>query len=791
MFWFRIRKKKIRRWSLVMLFLLSILSCYGCGAAAGYETIPELAEPVSRSDLYRPVERGKIETTKVLSASVVPMEYAQFFETEMEIVSIPVHIGEMVEEGDVLAYVDVSYVGEQLDALRTQLTLEEEQFRINGKIKDSRLQEMNGLKQQLSGGGDSDLLGDYDIQIGILQEDFRYDTLLHQYRIDKLEKEIEVLEEIASVGELRASHGGMVTYLADITYYDGGYSSVVSAYENVAVISDTEDCYLELDELPVNGYEYEEYEAKYILAGGERYPVSEILYSPEELIAAEAAGSYPYVRMTLPEMEEVSLGDRFLVYFTKTNVGEVLMVGNDSLYSDGEGSFVYVKTDTDEKEKRRVTTGAVDAYYTEIIEGLSEGELVYYSIQEVLPADYETYTVESSVFSMDISMLGRVFLSGSLSYAVEGGTSLYKYLSGGATHTYCAEFSGTVVELTDLTDGDWVTEGDLICCVDTGIGNAAITEQKYKIEDENRSYEKTIASYEEQEKALRESGLDALSLACELKILEYQRELAAITHEATLSGLQAEYEAMTKDNDGTGKIYMYARQSGILSFRKYRWEKDTRIQTGDTVTEGEQIFYITEPNEDQLVITGDSNRVGSVSIVEKYGLSGATDVGTLSPVFNDTTLTANIGQEVTVTSGGEAYTGTVTGIGGGQNFRQKVYLTWKDGKYVVSQSTSFSQAAFYVELEDPSVTASLVSDGVICNFLTLEDALVVPSDYVCQGEDASNQTVSYVWKVTDGELVKQYVSVNPYYCQADESGEIYYLVFSGLETGDVLAIENQ
>lgn len=60
------------------------------------------------------------------------------------------------------------------------------------------------------------------------------------------------------------------------------------------------------------------------------------------------------------------------MYFSTSTAANVLVVGNDSLYEEGDKYFVYVKTDSSDKEKREIKIGAQDDNYTEVKSGLSE-----------------------------------------------------------------------------------------------------------------------------------------------------------------------------------------------------------------------------------------------------------------------------------------------------------------------------------------------------------------------------------------------------------------------------------
>ena len=68
----------------------------------------------------------------------------------------------------------------------------------------------------------------------------------------------------------------------------------------------------------------------------------------------------------------------------------------------------------------------------------------------------------------------------------------------------------------------------------------------------------------------------------------------------------------------------------------------------------------------------------------------------------------------------------------------------------------------------------------------LHDVIAVPSDFVKTETDAVNteKVWSYVWRIVDGELVKQYVSVDDAL-----SGKQQTVILSGLKEGDILAKE--
>ena len=99
--------------------IASILFC-GCGKT---EEVPELIDPASGVQAFRPVERRMIGDPKILIGQVTPKEYCHFFKKTMDIKEITCDIGQYVNEGDILAYADVEKLQEELEETKAALNL--------------------------------------------------------------------------------------------------------------------------------------------------------------------------------------------------------------------------------------------------------------------------------------------------------------------------------------------------------------------------------------------------------------------------------------------------------------------------------------------------------------------------------------------------------------------------------------------------------------------------------------------------------------------------------------------
>ena len=375
----------------VLTGLFFVMLIGGCGSKK--TEIPDLEEPAASNASYQQVTYGDIGTTNVLLGTAVPKEYGQAYKANVTVTRILVEPGDTVEKGDVLAYADVDEASASREAKQQELSHENTVYELNQKI--NQLQQENETENITS-------------QIAVLQENSRYDTKLHEYRVQKLNEEIAALDDLIADGTLKANHSGEVVYTKSLTV-----SRNAGTGENVVVVADTENLEIKLKDVTVQNYKYKDVPEKYMLQSGERVPVTEREYSTDELVLAKINNDYPNVLIEKPEGVELKAGELYPIYFEEKRAEHVLLVGNNSLYQEDGENYVYVGTGDDTREKRKVTTGVSDDHNTQIVEGLEEGEAVYYETMERMPSDYTEYMVERSDFQVENHGLkyGRAVIS--------------------------------------------------------------------------------------------------------------------------------------------------------------------------------------------------------------------------------------------------------------------------------------------------------------------------------------------------------------------------------------------
>lgn len=702
----------------------------GCGKMTE-SSIPELEEPVALNEAYRPVEYGTIGSIQVLMATAVLRDYCNYYSANVNISQIYVEPGDTVNAGDVLAVCDVDEAKKQLQECKAALAHENETYEISAQISDTQIKMWENQAAQQEN----------NKQIATEQENQRYDKQLHEYRVQKINEQMALYQQLVDDGTLKAAHSGLVTYTKKLTE---GRSA--AAYENIVIVSDTDDLVLDIKDTAINEYKYSDYDKKYVIVDGEKYDVTESQYTSEVLVLSKINNRYPDVCVESREKPSLTAGQMYPVYFEKTKANQALVVGKDSIYKDGDTRYVYVKNNEGGREKRIITTGESDENYTQVTEGLKEGELVYYNSTDQVPTKYSKYTVTRSDF--DIANYGVQYSR-----------------SDAGTITETCDYEGQIVSVNVKQD-DTVEKGMLLYVVDTGEGKAAITEAKNAIDSENESYAQKIADYDKQVKDLSEennrqdekpdTAYDEQQVKLNLQLLDLQKKLAGADHTYQLSRLQSEYDSISAGNDGKGNISVYAKNDGKVS--------KVSVKAGDNVEEGSDILQITGNSTDVLLVqVKDSNSY---------------------KVYKDNI--ADVGERVSLELDGTTIYGSCIGFAGYGRVAQKGYVNQDDkGVHITGNTDSgYGNAAFYIKLDNGIPDDLTGASAVKFSYVSFKKVVVVPTSIIHkQVNPMDKDDISYyVWKIDGDSVVKQPVILSDYTSGSNT------LVLYGIDEGDEICL---
>ena len=809
------RKKR----SIISIGIIFSLILTGC---SGKTEVPELIEPVVNNQSFRPVERGDVGNMVVKLADVVPEEYCHFMKLSTRISEICVDVGQYVEEGTVLAVTDMTEQKETLEQKTAELTLQNTLSANNEKIYQEQLKELNLEKEACRAQEDKSGVKDYDTQIAIAKENERYDQLLAKHNQTVLQEEIDELKEGIEEGTIKARHAGYVTYVKDLSETD-----TVNSMENVVIISDYNELHLELEDNLISDFyrkEISRYDRIYMEIGETKYTVKPFDYTNAQMLAIQSAELYPRIRLEAEGVTSViQSGDKVPVYFTKDQKQNVLKIGTDSLYNEGDTYFVYVQNG-EKKEKREIQIGYMNDLYVEVTDGLEEGEWVFYSSEAIMPDAYENYAVEKQVYSMETNETG---LRGQIAY-----TKLYVYTQSEAA----------TVEALNFAEGDTVAKGDLLCVLDLETGSAKLREQQQAISNLEADYTKSKKEYDTQiaglEKQIKQLNKEKASNSRTMESSAGSKKETEILHIGEMVEKEpetTESEALTEDKneqgtkqetvaeDGTGQNTESNSgqntgdeadtengddkepQEDAVSAEQLICEKNILIYQRDNLTA--QYVYdsqILQMEYDKLaagnnghgkveVYANQDGILKNVSIYEgkeinpekDVNLFQICDVTSRKLMVNTKEDYAGAGNEVTFYLEDDKTQPFTAEIIGNSAVADKVYLSGEDGKIYVTQSCSSQEGnRVYIAVEDSQSEEMLKNAEVFYSKARLQNAVVLPSTMVNKEVNKwkPNVTLYYVWRVVDDVLVKQYVTTDESLNTLTET-----CILDGLSEGDIVA----
>ncbi len=770
-----------------------------CGSETPAEK-PELMEPAIVTESCRKVERRDIGDINFLKGAVVARGYPVFTDHSIALDELRVSPGDHVEKGDVIATGNTESYDEEIRSLEAEAEMQRRMRAASIVISEKEELKLSYRKAACEKVGYTDEAEGYAQQMKIEQENRRYQTAEYDAELAEISKQLAELRKNRSKLVFTAPHSGYVTFLKDISSGNG-----VEANENIAVISDYDDLYIETTEKTLEDYKYGKYDEKYILMGGVKYKVTEEEYTAAERSFASMQKLYPPVRFHA-EGVKLEMGTTLLIYFSEKSCTNVLAIGNDSVYREGDISYCYVRAGAGDRERREITVGERDSLYTEILAGLSEGEQVYYENKSVLPVKYEAYEVETK------------------DYVEESQTSMASRLLT-EHEVYNADLGGTILKGT--SSGGEVKKGDEVLLLSVHTSRADLAETRNQITGIEQGHTAQLKQFDAREKEAK----DAIEAAKHTVIPEIKKEeaprKAADDPEAetyttnapnvtdapevgvdATNALEAETDATEEKSEEDEKKEKDAIRDSL--YVKEQMEAELEIIAQERSVESAEYNYnLSEAKkllQEQSVGSGD----GEVSVrAEHDGELGVSHLEAGGVVYKGSYLfsvnwagkklmrfsmqktrgkepgaAAVPGQEIEFhTEDGKVVKGKcVAGNGGDKN-----YLFTRDGKEYLTHSQVYSEGIeqqFFAELEDDSVFDEGKAGTVKFKGVMIPGGIVVPAKAVYTEVDkVTQESVTFVWKVDGDELVKQPV--------VTYEGELVHerLILSGIQPGDRIALE--
>lgn len=547
----------------VLLILSMLLSLCACGKD---ETVPELLEPIETEDAVFTVSKGDLTSTTVLSGSVVPETESLSLEYANDAYDIAFSEGDHVNKGDVIMKLNDS-LAKEIAELKYELSVTETRYDLEYDTFETEKETLEQQEKAYKAAGDTYHAELTKLQITENETEFNYSHYEAENEIADLKTEIESMEAELGESEVTAPCDGTILLLT--VSEDGDTISAGETYLTIAVDGTKRLACPYVDEEDV-----EAMDSVKATVNGTEYDISYIPFTEEELFYLDLQSGDKTCYFTADNLDDVNYGDA--VIFTMTaKVSDVLRIPTEAIYASHGTYYTDVVTD-DATEKRAITVGRSNLNYTEILSGLTEGEVVF------VAKDYARYSVN---YETTNAYIGSIDRSKKLSGVTRSSEYLYEFTN---------PVPGEITEICISTFSEVaVTKGQELYKISPDISDSEWEQAKVDLKNYKKTYEEKCADYETKI-AEQKTANAAITNSLEKTLAEYtlkdlEEEYADYKEKGTeeISRLTERIDNFEKWSEG--EVTVYAEDDGII-------ESFSSLKVGDTLAEDQYIcgFYGTE-----------------------------------------------------------------------------------------------------------------------------------------------------------------------------------------------------
>ena len=275
---------------LIMAQLLLMMGSFtGCGNSSA--DVPELKEPVSSVDPFRPATKRTVGKITYYKGQVVPTEHPVFATKGVNLSDIYVGVGDYVSEGDVVAACSTKAKEEQITSIQNDIDSLTRQRENTKNVSDETLKKLDYEKKVEEYLQNEEGINQKTKDILIEQENQRFNLAVIDNQLSEKREALSKLEEKNENYTFTAPCSGRVTFVKDVTK-----TNAVEAYENIVVISDMDDLYIETEDINLDKYRTQEYTSMWAMIDGKKVELKEYNYTNEEISYATSAKKNPPIQ---------------------------------------------------------------------------------------------------------------------------------------------------------------------------------------------------------------------------------------------------------------------------------------------------------------------------------------------------------------------------------------------------------------------------------------------------------------------------------------------------------------
>ena len=351
--------------------LLGALLLSGCQKEI--QPVPELLEPVGVTLDTAVCRREDIRTVKIYNSAVVPAVEGLSLTVDGAVDQMLCLPGEKVKAGQTLLTLNTEALSDQAQELEKSIEYNRRMYAFQNEQAELTLQMQRLTLSHLRGEGGAspdDILSlTRSIEDGELS--LRQSQETQDLELGILEDQLADLRLRLSRAALISPADGVVTYCMPLTE-----GSFLPAFTQAVFISRDDTLLLSGDYIAASELRWAK--KLYALIGGKTYSVTPVEQDESQIISDLRAGLPPVTSFTIDEGQDPPPVGSYAAIVVETQRAEqALCVPSNAVYRDVGGHYVYVIGPGGTRTRQSVTTGLVNDSYTEIREGLMEGDVIY------------------------------------------------------------------------------------------------------------------------------------------------------------------------------------------------------------------------------------------------------------------------------------------------------------------------------------------------------------------------------------------------------------------------------
>lgn len=355
----------------ILLVLFLALLC-GC-APVPAQTAPTLLEPAGVQPDIATVGRQDVLVAQFSEAFVVPQTHLAYFSAEGTVLEVLVAVGDHVEKGQVLARLDVRQEEKELQRIRDEIAAQTALNEIDRQLLQLDIDEQTYLISEYR----FQRPNDQDKQLPHMELELENRVRKLQQLKEQQETALRSLGTRLSPLQKAIESSALVAPASGQIVYFSGLKNGELAPSLVPIIAIADDSQLHLKGDFISAGTLSTAKELRALIDGSEIPVQPLEYDMDEYISMVLSGQEMETAFSLPNGGEgFSVGQYATIILIEQSSPNALSLPSNAIYRDASGSYVY-KKQGDDRLRQSIRTGVRGEAYTEILEGLQEGDEVY------------------------------------------------------------------------------------------------------------------------------------------------------------------------------------------------------------------------------------------------------------------------------------------------------------------------------------------------------------------------------------------------------------------------------